>query len=122
MSRRRSWARRGGWRGPPRAGAVGRVDAAGPLVGAFAQVEYEDREVELTPGDVLAIHTDGITDARDPEGAFFGEDRLEPSLRSTAGRPPHAVATGLVEAVRVFRAGADPFDDLCLLLVGRSPD
>ena len=64
---------------------------------------------------------DGVTDARDPEGAFFGEERLEASLRAAAGRAPEAVATALVEAVRVFRAGAEPFDDLCLLLAGRDP-
>ena len=102
-------------------GDLERLEAAGPLLGAFAQVDYEDREVQLEPGDVIAIHTDGVTDARDPEGAFFGEERLEASLRAAAGRAPEAVATALVEAVRVFRAGAEPFDDLCLLLAGRDP-
>ena len=102
-------------------GDLERLEAAGPLLGAFAQVDYEDREVQLEPGDVIAIHTDGVTDARDPQGAFFGEERLEASLRAAAGRAPDAVATALVEAVRVFRAGAEPFDDLCLLLAGRDP-
>jgi sigma-B regulation protein RsbU (phosphoserine phosphatase) len=104
-----------------RSGELERLELAGPLLGAFAQVDYEDGEVELSAGDVLAIHTDGITDARDPGGAFFGEERLESTLRAAAGSAPEVVATSLVEAVRVFRAGADPFDDLCLLLVGRDP-
>jgi len=104
-----------------RNGDLERLEAAGPLLGAFAQFDYEDKQVELAPGDVLAIHTDGITDARDPGGAFFGEDRLEATLRASADQPPEAVATNLVETVRVFRAGAEPFDDLCLLLVGRDP-
>ena len=102
-------------------GSLERLEAAGTLLGAFADVTYEDQVVALEPGDILAIHTDGITDARDPAGTFFGEDRLESSLRASAGQPPADVATSLVDAVRTFRAGAEPFDDLALLLVGRDP-
>ena len=61
---------------------AGRIEAPSPrtvrlnLEGAFADVAYQDRSATLEPGDLLLVYTDGITDARDPSGAFFGEDRL----------------------------------------------
>ena len=83
---------------------------------------FAEGEAHVGPGDVLVIHTDGVTDARDLSGAFFGEDRLAELLATATGRAPSAVATAIVEAVRDFRGGAEPYDDLTLLLAGRDAD
>jgi serine phosphatase RsbU (regulator of sigma subunit) len=101
-------------------GRLDTLDADGALLGAFADVAYEDRSAVLDPGDLLLVYTDGVTDARDPSGAFFGEDRLRELAASAAGADPDALATAIVQAVREHRAGADPFDDLTLLVAGRN--
>ncbi|MBO7573948.1 MAG: SpoIIE family protein phosphatase [Bacilli bacterium] len=48
----------------------------GLLLGCFKNVRISDEEITLKPGDSLTLYTDGITEARDPSGAFFGEERL----------------------------------------------
>jgi serine phosphatase RsbU (regulator of sigma subunit) len=105
--------------------ADGRIDtlaAEGALLGAFADVAFEDRTAQLEPGDLLLAYTDGITDARDPAGGFFGEDRLTALAATAAGEGPEVLASLIVDAVRDHRAGAEPFDDLTLLVAGRASD
>ena len=48
----------------------------GLLLGCFKNVRVNDEEITLKPGDSITLYTDGITEARDPSGAFFGEERL----------------------------------------------
>ena len=49
---------------------------SGFLLGCFENAAIVDEETTLKPGESLTLYTDGITEARDNEGAFFGEERL----------------------------------------------
>jgi serine phosphatase RsbU (regulator of sigma subunit) len=71
----------------------------------------------LQPGDWLALHTDGVTEARDAAGAWFGEDRLADFLTRevAAGRPPPETARRLVHAVLDHQGGLLQ-DDASVLL------
>lgn len=65
------------------------LDVQSGVVGAFHDIAYQDGVAELTPGDVLLLYTDGTTEARDPSGAFFGEEGLrEAVMRESAGEKP----------------------------------
>lgn len=48
----------------------------GLLLGCFKNVAVADEEITLNPGDSITLYTDGITEARDIKGQFFGEERL----------------------------------------------
>lgn len=48
----------------------------GLLLGSFKKVHLKDEEITLKPGDCITLYTDGITEARNSEGEFFGEERL----------------------------------------------
>ena len=48
----------------------------GLLLGSFKKVRLKDEEITLKPGDCITLYTDGITEARNAEGEFFGEERL----------------------------------------------
>ena len=48
----------------------------GLLLGCFKTVRLKDEEITLQPGDCITLYTDGITEARNPQGEFFGEERL----------------------------------------------
>ncbi len=52
------------------------LDVQSGVVGAFADIAYQDGQVGFEPGDLLLLYTDGTTEARDPSGAFFGEQGL----------------------------------------------
>lgn len=53
------------------------LDADGIVLGAVRDARFEERAVEIPPGSSLLMYTDGITEARDPSGRFFGLDRLQ---------------------------------------------
>ncbi len=72
-------------------------------------------EGHLEPGDSLFFFTDGLSEAQDPEGAFFGEDRLEAALAKGPGDPK----TCVLLAVDAFLRGRPLEDDLTLLVLQR---
>ncbi|WP_336029329.1 PP2C family protein-serine/threonine phosphatase [Geodermatophilus sp. FMUSA9-8] len=83
------------------------IEAGGVTVG----------EEVLEPGDWLAVHTDGVTEARDASGAWFGEERLVELLTraSAAGHPPPETARRLMRAVLDHQGGVLQ-DDATVLL------
>lgn len=57
-------------------GELSMLDVQSGVVGAFADLAYRDGVQAIGKGDLLLLYTDGTTEARSPEGAFFGEDGL----------------------------------------------
>ncbi|HNV72446.1 MAG TPA: PP2C family protein-serine/threonine phosphatase, partial [Candidatus Ozemobacteraceae bacterium] len=74
----------------------------------------------LLPGDLLFLYTDGILEARNADGEYFGKQRLEEILRRTSSVNPAAVRESVVQSVQAFQQMAD--DDLTLLAVKRSSE
>ncbi|HEX5590305.1 MAG TPA: PP2C family protein-serine/threonine phosphatase [Candidatus Limnocylindrales bacterium] len=102
-------------------GRIDRLDAAGPLLGAFGDAAFEDREDVLQPGDALVLYTDGITETRDERRRFYGEDRLLDQLGLACGMPAATIVRAVTDDLRGFRGDAEAFDDLTLLVVERRP-
>jgi serine phosphatase RsbU (regulator of sigma subunit) len=77
----------------------------------------------LQPGDWLALYTDGITEARDATGAWFGEERLVEFLTHeiAAGQPPPETVRRLTQAVLAHQNG-ELQDDASILLACWSGD
>lgn len=76
----------------------------------------------LEPGDLLIVYTDGITEARNADGDFFGESRLVDVLRreAAAGHPPPETVRRLIHAVTGYQHG-DLRDDATILLARWDP-
>jgi sigma-B regulation protein RsbU (phosphoserine phosphatase) len=100
-------------------GLVEAMEASGPILGAFAEVTHEPGRFQVRPGESVVLYTDGITDARNPDGAFYGEPRLREVLSGLAGASADDVRRAVVDDVRAFRAGADAYDDLTILVAQR---
>jgi hypothetical protein len=66
------------------------------------------------------LHTDGITEARSPDGGFYGDERFEALLGSLAGRAAADIVDAVLADVAAFRADAEASDDLTLLVVRRA--
>jgi serine phosphatase RsbU (regulator of sigma subunit) len=77
----------------------------------------EEREVALFPGDLVALYTDGITEARNQSGEEFGRDRLAAALQRHDDRPLTEVARTVDRFVRRFAALTPRHDDSTLLLM-----
>ncbi|CAN5507383.1 hypothetical protein BH23ACT3_BH23ACT3_18570 [soil metagenome] len=99
----------------------GRVDSVtchGTLLGVFEDVEHEAVTTTLLPGDALVLYTDGVTEARSPDG-FFGEEGLRAVLASVAGRSADEIAAAVCDAA-TDHAAASSADDIAVLVV-RAP-
>lgn len=77
----------------------------------------EEHRVTLGPGDLLALYTDGITEAVNPQGEEFGRDRLVTALQRHVDRPLVEVARTVDRYVRNFCVLAPRHDDRTLLLI-----
>lgn len=62
------------------------LDVQSGVVGAFHDMEYKNGTVRLHEGDILLLYTDGTTEARSPEGAFFGETGLRDMIMNEVPR------------------------------------
>lgn len=62
------------------------LDVQSGVVGAFHDMEYKNGTIRLHEGDILLLYTDGTTEARSPEGAFFGETGLRDMIMNEVPR------------------------------------
>ena len=76
----------------------------GPLLGTFPGVEYSLAEAHLAPCECLVVYTDGLTEARSPDGTFYGSERLEALLSELHDASPQDIAARLFEEVWEFSA------------------
>jgi serine phosphatase RsbU (regulator of sigma subunit) len=94
-------------------GATSRVealDAEGPMIGLVPQAEFEERSVQLAPGDLVLIYTDGVTECRNEQQEQFGQDRLEAFLAAQGGAADAGAVPQLDAELARFR-GTQPFQD-----------
>lgn len=102
-------------------GAVERLGPGGLPLGLMANVSWRSEQLELAPGDLLCLYSDGITEATSPDDEEFGLERLEALL---AGQDDLAIERRLAEvaeAVSRFAAGQPQGDDQTVLMVRRLP-
>jgi serine phosphatase RsbU (regulator of sigma subunit) len=75
-------------------------------------------EIVLEPGELLFCYTDGITEARSPDGALFSKQRLA-SILSQKIISASDIVNQVDEAVKQHGAGKPPFDDITILALRR---
>ena len=97
-------------------GEVRAIGYPGRAMGVFADPRLTEQEVRLNPGDALVFFTDGVTEARAPDGAFFGEDRLAELLRSSTGLDAENLAKNVGKAICDFQ-DSDLHDDVAVLVL-----
>jgi serine phosphatase RsbU (regulator of sigma subunit) len=86
-------------------------------VGMFPGVEFIAGRVSLVPGDFLIVYTDGVTEASNPAGEMFGDERLRTLVRGFEGKSALQLADAVRAAVRDFSSGAPQADDITLLVL-----
>ena len=90
----------------------------GPALCVMDDFQYPAEQCRLQPGDTLVLATDGVTEALDRDGRFYGRERLAACL---AAQPPAAgarqVLDALVDDVARFAAGAEPADDVTVMVL-----
>ncbi len=100
-------------------GAIERLGATGPPIGLLPEAAFTEAAGELRPGDLLALYTDGIVEAVDPEEIEFGIERLESHLVAHRTAPLEELADGLDAELDRFVRGVPYADDRTLVLLRR---
>lgn len=100
-------------------GACERLDAEGLILGIETGVVFEEKQLQLAAGDLLLLYTDGLTEAEDARGNFFGEERLCALLEEFHSCAPAEILDKLLEQARGF-AGKQTFNDDVTLVVLRA--
>jgi Stage II sporulation protein E (SpoIIE) len=88
----------------------------GPPLGTVEDFEYTVERYQLTPGDLLLLYTDGVTEAENPEDLFYTAARLKLLLRSARTDSAKALVESVYEDLHRFAAGAQA-DDITRLAV-----
>jgi sigma-B regulation protein RsbU (phosphoserine phosphatase) len=90
----------------------------GPPLGVLEGVAYEVQTHPMGAGQVVALYSDGVVEAQEADGSFFGMERLEELLAATSG-PPGTVCDQVIDAVQAFVGGHTQHDDLTLVTFGK---
>ena len=90
-------------------------DKHGLVLGALPKTKYRDYELKLEPGDAVFVYTDGIPEANNASGEFYGMDRLETALNRVSKERPQAILEEIRADVDRFAGSTRQFDDLTML-------
>ncbi len=97
-------------------GTVERLDVTGGAIGLFDEWSGSATDVVLNRGDLLAVFSDGVTEALNLDGEEFGESRVREVLVAARRRPVPEIIERLIGEVRAFNGG-EQSDDLTLVVV-----
>jgi sigma-B regulation protein RsbU (phosphoserine phosphatase) len=78
---------------------------------------YESRGLHLDRGDILVVYSDGLTDAENPAGEMFGEQRLLEIIRQQGPSGSPAVELRLLKAIGDFTQGKPQIDDITFVVI-----
>jgi serine phosphatase RsbU (regulator of sigma subunit) len=94
------------------------AEQSGLPLGVTDAMGYEQTEIEIAPGDLLTLYTDGINESLDADGGFYTIERLKQQVLHHSRRPTELGPT-IIEDVRRFVGKAPQNDDMCLVCFSR---
>lgn len=94
-----------------------RLEAGGTVVGLFDFSEYETGDVTVSPGDLLVIFSDGLTEAVNAAGDEFEDERLAAVLNTVRGRSAQDALDAVLSAVTDFAGTEPPRDDMTVMVI-----
>ena len=102
-------------------GSVERLETGGPPFGvpqfSDAEIVYASARVQLDPGDLLFIFTDGVAEAVNEKGEEFGESRILPAILSVPAGNAAAILNRVMSDVNTFVGYARQHDDITALVL-----
>jgi len=86
-------------------------------LGFFESEIYKQSSAPIGPGDVLFFYSDGLTEAPNPAGEYFGEARVLDIVQVHHAHTPEELVMAVCDAATAFSAAADFADDLTCVAV-----
>jgi len=96
---------------------IRRLETGGVVLGLFDHASFDQETVTLKPGDYIVAFSDGVTEALNPAGEEFTDERLVEFVKGQRASPPQDVLDRLLAEVRTFCADATQSDDVTAVMV-----
>ncbi|MGZ8240662.1 MAG: PAS domain S-box protein [Methylobacter sp.] len=96
------------------------LDADGLILGIRENVVFEEKTTSLSQGDLILFYTDGLTEAENVQGEFFGIKRVSEIFIHYAPQGPQAIIDALLEQLKQFCQSESFKDDVTLMIFKRS--
>jgi len=98
-------------------GTLAELTATGMAMGVLLDAAYTQENVQIVPGDVLVLYTDGITEAENADLEMFGLDRLERIILASDKLSANGLCQEILNAVRTFTGDHPQSDDITLMVI-----
>ncbi len=102
-------------------GEVIELRPSGIVLGILDELEIEEGSLQVQPGDMLLMYTDGVVEAVNDQQEEFGRDRLSKALRECADASAEEAVEHIEAAVQTFAGGQPQSDDITLIVMRRTP-
>ena len=100
-------------------GSVNRLVTGGIMLGMIDNFPFQDDAVEIKPGDIMVIFSDGVTEAMNRDEAQFGETQLRETIIAHRGEDAATLLESIVDTVKSHVGAAPQMDDITILVVKR---
>ncbi|MDH4222266.1 MAG: SpoIIE family protein phosphatase [candidate division Zixibacteria bacterium] len=100
-----------------RDGNIQTLEKGGTILGIFGDTLYEEGTVQLKPGDLLILYTDGITEAMNEKEELYKEERVIKMLQTNKDISAEKLSRKIVEDVLSFQGNLPQGDDITLVLI-----
>lgn len=95
------------------------IEESGLPLGILEDFKYDSVQVEIAPGDIVVLYTDGINEAMNADGIQLTTDKMIQEIREGQAKSPEAMGEQICQAV-ARHVGREPaIDDMCLVCIGR---
>jgi len=101
----------------PGEGQASFISGKGIALGVFGGVSFEEHELTLERGQAIVFYTDGVTEARNPAGEFYGEERLTHSATACIDLDAEGIVAHIRRDLETFVADAPQADDISILVL-----
>lgn len=99
--------------------AIVPLEKTGVPLGVLAEESWEKDRLCLEPSDALVLYTDGVTEAQNAQGDFFGERGLRQAIEQVRGQSARGIEEHILASIDGFANGGEQSDDLAVLVLAR---
>ena len=92
------------------------LETTGTVIGMFPDMVYEFKYINLAPGTLLAIYTDGVTEALNKADEQFGDKQLLEVLQQSSARSPEDIWEHVMSKVGAWQSDLPQYDDITLIV------
>ncbi|MBA4312594.1 MAG: serine/threonine protein phosphatase [Chlorobiaceae bacterium] len=96
------------------------IETTGQMLGPFPNENFRTENFHMDHGDILLLYTDGIVEATNEQGDFYGEERLIELLTASRSLTPKEITLKILEEVQLFNSSGTHTDDKTLVAIKRN--